>query len=118
VLDPETAARVLLAMRAVTREGTARGVEPRGFPVAMKTGTASTPGKGFHVNYIGVGPWPEARYAFAVRITDQRSSRNVRWAARRVTARLLSRLAHWDGSTGSLPPLELPREQAAVFAGG
>jgi hypothetical protein len=118
VMEAEHAARIAQAMRAVVTEGTARGVEPRGFPVAMKTGTASTPGKGFHVNYIGVGPWPEARYAFAVRVTDQRSSRNVRWAARRVTARLLARLAAWDGAVPVLPPELPPRRQAAILAGG
>ena len=119
VLDGDTAARVLQTMRAVMLEGTARGIEPRGFPVAMKTGTASTPGKGYHVNYIGVGPWPEPRYAFAIRVTDQWSSKNVRWAARRVSARLLSRLASWDGGTAvPTPAPEPPRHQAALFAGG
>jgi hypothetical protein len=119
VVDAATAARVRQAMRAVMLEGTARGIEPREFQVAMKTGTASTPGKGYHVNYIGVGPWPEPRYAFAVRITDQWSSKNVRWAARRVTARLLSRLASWDSGTAvPTPAVEPPRDQAALFAGG
>ena len=35
--------------------------EEFGFPVAMKTGTASHPSHGFHVNYIGYGPLPDAR---------------------------------------------------------
>ncbi|HVS16327.1 MAG TPA: penicillin-binding transpeptidase domain-containing protein [Thermoanaerobaculia bacterium] len=118
VMAPQHAQRIAQAMRAVVTEGTARGVDSHGFPVVMKTGTASTPGKGFHVNYIGVGPWPDARYAFAVRVTDQRSSRNVRWAARRVTARLLSRLAHWDGAAPELPQDPPPRRQAALLAGG
>ena len=41
------------------------------FPVAMKTGTASTPGLGYHVNYIGVGPMPDPTVAFCVRVTHR-----------------------------------------------
>ena len=67
-------------------------VRTRGFPVAMKTGTASDPRYGFHVNYIGFGPLPEARVAFCVRITHQGTSRRVRMAAVEVTARLLRKL--------------------------
>ena len=35
--------------------GTAEGVAPASFPVVMKTGTASAPGLGYHVNYVGGG---------------------------------------------------------------
>ncbi len=58
--------------------GTAARIAPASFPVALKTGTASEPGTGFHVNYIGFGPVPETRFAFAVRVTHQPSSRRVR----------------------------------------
>jgi len=61
--------------------------------VAMKTGTASEPRSGFHVNYIGVGPMPDPRVALCVRITHQRTSRRVRDAAHDVTRRLLRELA-------------------------
>ena len=58
----------------------------------MKTGTASHPQHGFHVNYIGIGPMPDARVAWSVRITHQPTSRKVRTAAREVTRRLLRNL--------------------------
>jgi len=58
----------------------------------MKTGTAALPGAGYHVNYIGIGPLPDARVAFAVRVTHERSSRRVRRAARAVTRSLLEGL--------------------------
>lgn len=84
------------AMVAVPRYGTAGGIAPDDFPVAMKTGTASEPSRGFHVNYIGIAPWPNPRYAFAVRITDRRTSRRVRRAAYAATARFLEALAAYD----------------------
>ena len=85
------------AMKAVVEPGgTAYRVAPSDFPIALKTGTASEPQTGFHVNYIGFGPLPEARFAFAVRITHQRTSRRVRNAAYAVTKRFLRSLAGWD----------------------
>jgi len=82
------------AMTSVTAAGgTAAYVAPRGFPVIMKTGTGRDPGHGFHVNYIGAGPVPEPRVAFAVRITHGATSRRVRRTAYLVTERLLAGLA-------------------------
>jgi len=88
--------------------GTGAGLAPRSFPVAMKTGTAATPGEGYHVNYIGVGPMPDPSIAFCVRVTHQRNSRRVRRAARSVTSALLAALA---GRVGYAPAL--PHEDAA-----
>jgi peptidoglycan glycosyltransferase len=98
VLEAAWLPRILWAMEAVVDNGTASGVAPRSFPVAMKTGTASDPRSGFHVNYVGVGPMPDPRVAFCVRITHQKTSRRVRDAAREVTRRLLLRLARAAGS--------------------
>ena len=101
VLDPAWLPGILQAMEAVAERGTARRIAPRSFPVAMKTGTASHPRHGFHVNYIGVGPMPHTRLAFCVRITHQPTSKKVRTAARAVTERLLRNLGgiaierHW-----------------------
>jgi hypothetical protein len=67
VLDPAWIPAVRAALAPVTGPGgTAEGVAPPTFPVAMKTGTASTPGLGYHVNYIGVGPLPDPSLAFCV----------------------------------------------------
>ena len=92
VLDPAWLPEILDAMEVVSSRGTGRGMAPRSFPVAMKTGTASHPQHGFHVNYIGIGPMPDARVAWSVRITHQPTSRKVRTAAREVTRRLLRNL--------------------------
>ena len=81
-------------MEAVTQPGgTADGVAPAGFPVAMKTGTASTPGVGYHVNYVGVGPLPHPTIAFCVRVTGQPTSVHVTKAAHEVLSALLQGLA-------------------------
>ncbi len=94
VLEAEWVGTITHAMEAVVAAGgTAARVSPSHFPVALKTGTASHPQYGFHVNYIGFGPLPDAQYAFAVRITHQRTSARVRRAAYSVTHRLLSGLA-------------------------
>lgn len=92
ILDGETVDALKRSMIHVVQRGTAMRVRTRGFPVAMKTGTASDPRYGFHVNYIGFGPLPEARVAFCVRITNQGTSRRVRLAAAEVTGRLLRKL--------------------------
>ena len=99
LLQPEVGTRVVerewidtvwRSMLAVTwRGGTAAGVAPLDFPVAMKTGTGSSISHRFHVNYIGFGPWPNPKIAFAVRVTNQRTSPRVRHAAFEVTKRLL-----------------------------
>jgi cell division protein FtsI/penicillin-binding protein 2 len=80
-------------MRAVALYGTGTGLTRRGFPVAMKTGTAAEYRKGYHVNYIGVAPTPDSAVAFCVRVTYQRNSRAVNRAAREVTEALLAGLA-------------------------
>lgn len=92
VVDPAWIPEIVRAMEVVAERGTGRGMAPRNFPVAMKTGTASHPRYGFHVNYIGFGPNPHARVAFCVRVTHQPTSKKVRTAAREVTRRLLRSL--------------------------
>jgi len=93
VLEPEVARRLRRAMEAVAQFGTGVGLAPPGFPVAMKTGTAAEWGRGYHVNYIGMGPLPDPAIAFCVRVTNGRSSPAVNRAARDVTGRLLGALA-------------------------
>jgi cell division protein FtsI/penicillin-binding protein 2 len=73
--------------------GTAHGIVPNDFPVAMKTGTAATPGLGYHTNYIGFGPVEDVKIAFCVRITRIRSSKTAGQASRGATGRLLRYLA-------------------------
>ncbi len=93
VIESEWVPEMVAAMETVVRAGTAQRVwPPASFPVAMKTGTASDPRWGFHVNYIGIGPMPDARLAFCVRITDRPTSAKVRYAARQVTYQLLRNL--------------------------
>jgi peptidoglycan glycosyltransferase len=92
VLDPAVARRLLQAMRAVAEHGTAAGLAPAGFPLAMKTGTGADRGV-YHVNYIGFGPLPEPSVAFCVRVTHGSSSPAVTKAAHEVTRRLLAALA-------------------------
>jgi peptidoglycan glycosyltransferase len=93
VITPAVARRLRRAMEAVTAFGTGAGLAPRGFPVAMKTGTAAEPGRGYHVNYIGIAPLPDPALAFCVRVTNEHSSPAVTRAAREVTGRLLTALA-------------------------
>jgi hypothetical protein len=94
VLEDAWVAAMQQAMAPVTGPGgTAEGVAPSGFPVAMKTGTASEPGQGYHVNYIGVGPMPRPSLAFCVRVTHGSSSPSITRSAREALGALLSRLA-------------------------
>ncbi len=93
VLDPAWLPRLWPAMQAVALWGTAAGVAPASFPVAMKTGTASQFRVGYHCQHFGVGPLPHPTLAFAVRVTHQRSSPRAGAAAREVSARLLAGLA-------------------------
>jgi cell division protein FtsI/penicillin-binding protein 2 len=55
----------------------------------MKTGTASAPRVGYHVNYVGVGPLPNPTLAFSVRVTHQPTSPGVNRVARDVLRRVL-----------------------------
>jgi CheY-like chemotaxis protein len=80
-------------MEAAATVGTGAGLAPPGFPIVIKTGTAAEPGRGYHVNYIGLGPWPDPLIAFCVRVTDERTSPSVNRAAREVARRLLTALA-------------------------
>ena len=93
VLEPGIARRLGQAMEAAAAYGTGAGLAPAGFPIAIKTGTAAERGRGYHVNYIGVGPWPDPAIAFCVRVTHERTSPAVNSAAREVTRRLLAALA-------------------------
>ncbi len=119
VIEPEWIPEVLGAMRVVARRGTASNLAPPGFPVAMKTGTASHPRYGFHVNYVGVGPLPDPWLAFCIRITDRPTSRKVRYAAADVSRRFLrnlARIAHHRGWVHEPPPD--PRPRLAVLDDG
>jgi len=93
VIDPAWVGVLARSMTAVARYGTGAGVAPPGLPVAMKTGVGATWRLGYHANYIGVAPWPEARIAFCVRITHQPTSRHVSRTAREVLGALLEGLA-------------------------
>jgi hypothetical protein len=93
ILDPAWIPLIQHALEGVVEEGgTAEGVAPPSFPIVMKTGTASAPRLGYHVNYVGVGPMPRPTIAFAVRITHQPSSMIVRDAAQEVLSALLDEL--------------------------
>jgi hypothetical protein len=92
VLDARGLAVLWRAMEEVTAEGgTAEHLDPT-FPVAMKTGTAATPGLGYHVNYVGAGPLPKPRVGFGIRVTNEGSSRTVNVAAREVSTALFEGL--------------------------
>jgi peptidoglycan glycosyltransferase len=93
VISRRTVAPLRRAMQAVALYGTGTGLAPRGFPIAMKTGTAAEYRKGYHVNYIGIAPTPNASLAFCVRVTYRPNSRSVNRAAREVTQALLAGLA-------------------------
>jgi cell division protein FtsI (penicillin-binding protein 3) len=98
ILEPAWVPLLQRALEGVVEEGgTAEGAAPESFPVVMKTGTASTPGLGYHVNYVGAGPLPNPKIAFAVRVTNQPSSQRVRDSAQDVLINLLEALGrrHW-----------------------
>jgi hypothetical protein len=98
VLEPAWLPVMRGAMASVTGPGgTAEGVAPPSFPVAMKTGTAATPKLGYHVNYVGVGPMPDPSIAFCVRVTHLGSSPAINAAAREVLGGLLTRLGEARG---------------------
>ena len=93
VLDAAWVPQMQQALTGVVEEGgTAEGVAPESFPVVMKTGTASAPGLGYHVNYVGAGPLPHPTIGFAVRVTHQPTAHRVRDAAPEVLASLLDAL--------------------------
>jgi penicillin-binding protein A len=98
ILEPAWVPLLQRALEGVLEEGgTAEGAAPESFPVVMKTGTASTPGLGYHVNYVGAGPLPNPKIAFAVRVTNQPTSQRVRDSAQDVLINLLEALGrrHW-----------------------
>jgi len=80
------------AMLAVATRGTASGMAPLDFPVAMKTGTGAEWRRGYHANYVGVAPWPDPVVAFSVRITYGPTSAQVNQTARAVLGQLLDGL--------------------------
>lgn len=105
VLEQAWLPALLDSMRSVVLQGgTAYGVEPKNLQVAMKTGTAATPMRGYHTNYIGFAPLKDPKLAFCVRITNQGTSSRVRYASRVVTKRLLNSLANY---LENLPDTEL-----------
>jgi hypothetical protein len=93
VIEPAWVPTLRRSMEAAVRPGgTAAGLGTPTFPVAMKTGTAAEWRRGYHVNYIGFGPLPDARVAFCVRVTHQPSSWRAARAGREVTAAVLDAL--------------------------
>ena len=115
VIDRQWVPEMLAAMETVVQRGTAQRVwPPANFPVAMKTGTASDPRYGFHVNYIGIGPMPDPRLAFCVRITDRPTSVKVRYAARQVTYQLLRNLGRIAERRGWSPDRSREREWVRI----
>ena len=93
VLEPAHAAFLRKTMEAVAIYGTASGVAPPGYPVAMKTGTAAAWRVGYHVNYVGVAPSAGPEVAFCVRVTHASTSAHASRAGREVLASLLQGLA-------------------------
>ncbi len=112
--DPDWLPELQQAMGAVASYGTVAGVAPKTFPVAMKTGTASEAANGFHVNYIGIAPWPDPRYSFSLRLTHHRTSKRVRRAAYNATYRLLDALSE----VADEPVPEREAWSTVVTAGG
>ena len=92
VIDRAAVKVLTRAMVAVAVRGTAAGVAPRDFPVAMKTGTGAEWRRGYHANYVGVAPWPNPVVAFSVRVTHEPTSARVNRTARLVLGRLLEAL--------------------------
>jgi peptidoglycan glycosyltransferase len=92
VVTPEAVPVLARAMQAVAVYGTAAGVAPPGFPIAMKTGTGAEWRLGYHANYVGVAPWPNPVVAFCVRITHEPTSSRVNRTAREVLSALLEGL--------------------------
>ena len=92
VIAPETVPVLARAMQAVAIYGTAAGVAPPGFPIAMKTGTGAEWRLGYHANYVGVAPWPNPVVAFGLRITHEPTSARVNRTAREVLRALLEGL--------------------------
>jgi peptidoglycan glycosyltransferase len=93
VLDAATAAFLESTMLGVSVYGTAAGVAPMDYPVAMKTGTAAAWRMGYHVNYVGVAPVSDPDLAFCVRVTHAPSSPLASRAGREVLTTLLHGLA-------------------------
>jgi len=93
IIEEEWLGLLLESMEAAAAPGgTASGLIPAGYRYGMKTGTAAGPGMGYFTNYIGVGPLPNPRYAFCIRVTNQQTSKRVARATRRVARRFLPTL--------------------------
>ncbi|GAB4232752.1 MAG: hypothetical protein Kow00109_05310 [Acidobacteriota bacterium] len=111
------------AMEAVVAPGgTANGVVPDslrglGAVVAMKTGTAATPGLGYHTNYVGYVRGVEHPVAFCVRLTNFRTSKSIQRATRSVTYRLLrdlTRAGWFTRRRETVVPVEWTRLSAGL----
>lgn len=70
VLDAAAVGAIVDGLLAVPINGTGAaafsGFDHQRFPLAAKTGTAEVNGKADLALFAGFGPWPDARYAFAV----------------------------------------------------
>jgi len=108
VIDAAWIPTLRRAMEAVALYGTAAGIQPVGYPVAMKTGTAAEWRAGYHVNYVGIAPSPDAEVAFCVRVTYQPTSARVNRTAREVLRALLRGLAARHGQPYLTSRLTLP----------
>ncbi len=130
VLNPAWLPTLHSAMEAVADPGgTAYDVEPGGFGVAMKTGTGSDPATGFHINYIGYAPADNPRFAFALRLTHGRTSKQIRQQAIAVTRDILRILAEreeasktkdmtvtWRAHEPAVPPLPTGADDQPTLA--
>jgi peptidoglycan glycosyltransferase len=92
VVDSAVIPVLARAMLAVATRGTASGVAPLDFPVAMKTGTGPEWRRGYHANYVGIAPWPDPVVAFSIRVTYEPTSTRVNQTARDVLGHLLNGL--------------------------
>ena len=95
--------RIKEAMKEVATSGTARNIAPWDFPVAMKTGTGGNWGDGFHINYVGYGPYYNARISYGVRVTNKPRSFQARRTGYSITKKLLRYLKQREFEQ-SMPP--------------
>ncbi len=113
VLEDEWLPLLHQSLAGVTsRFGTASLVAPEGFPVLMKTGTASTERQGFHTNYIGFAPAAEPKVAFAIRVRRGRTSLRVRRATKALTRQVLRALRDYTEGYSPAPVALVPPRQA------
>ena len=110
IIRPEWLPLLHRAMRAVTTwNGTAEGISPPGFPVAMKTGTGGNWGDGFHINYVGFAPVAAPACIFSIRITHAPRSTRARKAGYALTRQMLDAFRESPSLNLPLPEQEHPR---------